>query len=68
MKHMGNVLLIYTGGTIGMMEDPHSGQLRPFNFSALTEQIPELKKLGVKLNAVSFQDRSEEHTSELQSH
>ncbi len=56
MKHMGNVLLIYTGGTIGMMEDPHSGQLRPFNFSALTEQIPELKKLGVKLNAVSFQD------------
>jgi L-asparaginase len=56
MKHSGNVLLIYTGGTIGMMQDAYSGQLRPFNFSALTDQIPELKKLGVKLNAVSFED------------
>ena len=50
------ILLIYTGGTIGMMQNPHTGQLRPFNFSALTDQIPELKKFQIDLRAVSFED------------
>jgi L-asparaginase len=49
-----SVLLIYTGGTIGMMEDTN-GQLKPFNFNHLTKQIPELKKFDVKLSAVSFE-------------
>lgn len=49
------VLLIYTGGTIGMVEDPESGQLRNFDFDHLYAQIPELKKLSVELNAVSFE-------------
>jgi L-asparaginase len=52
---MSSILLIYTGGTIGMMQDAVTGHLRPFNFAALTEQIPELKKFKVKLNSVSFQ-------------
>jgi L-asparaginase len=48
------VLLIYTGGTIGMMRDPASGALKPFNFKALSSQIPELKKFDIELSAVSF--------------
>ena len=48
------VLLIYTGGTIGMMHDPITGSLKPFNFKALTDQIPELKKFDVELNSISF--------------
>jgi L-asparaginase len=48
------VLLIYTGGTIGMMQDAKSGQLKPFDFKHLTEQIPELNKFDVTLSAVSF--------------
>jgi L-asparaginase len=49
------VLLIYTGGTIGMMQDAKSGQLKPFDFKHLTEQIPELKKFDVTLSSVSFE-------------
>jgi L-asparaginase len=49
------VLLIYTGGTIGMMNDPKTGQLKPFDFKHLTEQIPELNKFDVSLSAVSFE-------------
>ncbi len=48
------VLLIYTGGTIGMMHDALTGSLKPFNFKALTHQIPELKKFDVELNSISF--------------
>jgi L-asparaginase len=48
------VLLIYTGGTIGMMHDVASGSLKPFNFKALNSQIPELRKFDVELNSISF--------------
>jgi L-asparaginase len=48
------VLLIYTGGTIGMMQDAKTGQLKPFDFKHLTEQIPELNKFDVTLSAISF--------------
>lgn len=49
-----SVLLIYTGGTIGMMQDARTGELRPFNFKALTQQIPELEKFDIKLSSISF--------------
>ncbi|HSH65638.1 MAG TPA: asparaginase domain-containing protein, partial [Bacteroidia bacterium] len=48
------VLLIYTGGTIGMMQDSKTGQLKPFDFKHLSEQIPELHKFDVTLSSVSF--------------
>lgn len=48
------VLLIYTGGTIGMMHDAATGSLKPFNFKALNSQIPELRKFDVELNSISF--------------
>lgn len=48
---MRKVLLIYTGGTIGMMEDPRTGRLRPFDFNHLYEQVPELNKIQVEIAA-----------------
>lgn len=49
-----SVLLIYTGGTIGMMQDARTNELKPFNFKALTKQIPELEKFDVELSSISF--------------
>jgi L-asparaginase len=49
-----SVLLIYTGGTIGMMQDPRTGELKPFNFKALTKQIPELEKFDINISSISF--------------
>lgn len=53
-QNKSKVLLIYTGGTIGMMHDPVTGSLKPFNFKALTNQIPELKKFEIELSSISF--------------
>ena len=39
-----SVLLIYTGGTIGMVENPETGALEAFNFDQLIENVPELKR------------------------
>ncbi|MES2134361.1 MAG: type I asparaginase [Bacteroidota bacterium] len=49
-----SVLLIYTGGTIGMMQDVRTGELKPFNFKSLTRQIPELEKFDIDLSSISF--------------
>jgi L-asparaginase len=50
-----SVLLIYTGGTIGMVQDPKTQSLVPFNFRNLTEQVPELSKFDVKLSSIAFE-------------
>jgi L-asparaginase len=49
-----NILLIYTGGTIGMTKDPETGVLRAFDFANLLEKIPELKLLDCSIETVSF--------------
>lgn len=49
-----NILLIYTGGTIGMMKDADSGVLMAFDFKYLMERIPELKLLDCNINTISF--------------
>ncbi len=49
-----NILLIYTGGTIGMVRDPKTGALRPFNFENLLSRIPELKEFECKIDIYSF--------------
>lgn len=49
------VLIIYTGGTIGMVNDPQSGTLTAFNFNHLYQQIPEIKRLNVHLETISFE-------------
>jgi L-asparaginase len=51
---MNKILLIYTGGTIGMMQDAKTGTLRPFDFKSLTKQVPELSRFNLDLHSVSF--------------
>jgi len=51
---MTNVLIIYTGGTIGMSNDPKSGVLVPFNFEQITDHVPELKRLKYQFKVHSF--------------
>jgi L-asparaginase len=48
------ILLIYTGGTIGMMKDPNSGALKAFDFNNLLKKIPELKLLECDIKTISF--------------
>lgn len=50
-----SVLLIYTGGTIGMMADARSGALRAMDLERLEEQVPELERMGIELATVSFE-------------
>ena len=40
-----NILILYTGGTIGMIKDYESNALKAFNFSLILENIPELNQL-----------------------
>lgn len=50
-----NILLIYTGGTIGMIKDFETGALRNFNFNDLLKHIPELKLLDCEIDTTSFE-------------
>ena len=54
MKEESSVLLIYTGGTIGMIENPETGALESFNFDHLIKNVPELKKLGYIISTIQF--------------
>lgn len=54
MKTSSNILLIYTGGTIGMVKDFETGTLKAFNFDELLQNIPELKLLEHHIDTVSF--------------
>jgi L-asparaginase len=54
MQSKANILLIYTGGTIGMVKDFETGVLKAFNFNKLLKNIPELKLLDCDIATVSF--------------
>ena len=48
------ILIVYTGGTIGMIEDPATKALRPFDFSHLMENVPKVKMLDYKIDNIQF--------------
>ena len=54
MSERSELLLIYTGGTIGMVEDVETGALHPINFDQLQVEIPELKKFDCNINVKSL--------------
>lgn len=56
MKAKADILLIYTGGTIGMIKDYETGVLKAFNFDELLQNIPELKILEHNIDTLSFDD------------
>jgi L-asparaginase len=49
-----SILIIYTGGTIGMIHDPETGALSPFDFGELLKRMPDLKRFGFKLASYAF--------------
>ena len=49
-----SVLLIYTGGTIGMIENSTTGALESFNFEQLQKHIPELHKFNFPIDTYQF--------------
>ena len=49
-----SVLILYTGGTIGMMQDPQTGSLVPFDFDNLYDHLPVLRNLDYQLDFYAF--------------
>ena len=56
MLNKVKILLLYTGGTIGMQKDFETGALKTFNFSKLLQRIPELKQLDCAIGTISFKN------------
>lgn len=54
MFRTGRVLLIYTGGTIGMGRNPETGALEPLNFNHLFARMPEFAALPVAVDVHQF--------------
>lgn len=59
-EHLGGsaahrrLLIIYTGGTIGMIENPESGALEPFDFEYLIDNVPKIKRLDFDVDSFQF--------------
>ncbi len=52
-----SVLVIYTGGTLGMVYDRkagHGGQLIPFDFKQVLDRMPEIYRLDFEITLVSL--------------
>lgn len=54
MRDQTSILIIYTGGTIGMVHNPDTGALRPFNFEDIYKVIPDLRNYGFNLVCKTF--------------
>lgn len=50
-----HILIIYTGGTIGMIENAESGALEPFNFDHLIDNVPKIKRLDYDIDNFQFE-------------
>lgn len=49
-----SILIIYTGGTIGMKTDEKTGALVPFDFSGIYEEFPSLKRLRIDIDVLTM--------------
>lgn len=49
-----SILIIYTGGTIGMKPDPTTGALVPFDFSGIFEEFPTLQSLNIGIEVFTM--------------
>ncbi|MBL7972571.1 MAG: asparaginase, partial [Prolixibacteraceae bacterium] len=54
METKPSILIIYTGGTIGMVQKGNNGTLIPVQFDQIQEEVPDLNRLGVSLQVVTF--------------
>jgi len=55
-KKKSSILIIYTGGTIGMAKDYGTNSLKPFDFDNIYELIPELKNFVKNLDTISLKN------------
>ena len=53
-KEETSILVLYTGGTIGMMQDPNTGALVPFDFDNIYTHLPVLRNFGYQIDFYSF--------------
>ncbi|MDE5652368.1 MAG: asparaginase [Muribaculaceae bacterium] len=51
-----SIMIIYTGGTIGMIENPETGALEPFDFDHLLENVPKLRLLDLDIQTMEFEN------------
>lgn len=49
-----SILVIYTGGTLGMVYEKDGNSLVPFDFEQILERMPELNRFGYQLTVISF--------------
>jgi L-asparaginase len=49
-----HILIIYTGGTIGMVQNPVTKAYEPFNFKQIESKVPELKRFDCKTSTIQF--------------
>ena len=57
-----NILIVYTGGTIGMIENPQTHALQPFDFRHLIDNVPKIKMLDIESRTYSFNRLSTRRT------
>ncbi|MDE5969354.1 MAG: asparaginase domain-containing protein, partial [Muribaculaceae bacterium] len=50
------ILIIYTGGTIGMIEDAETGTLRPFDFDHQIDNVPKIRMLDFDIDHIQFEN------------
>lgn len=50
------ILIVYTGGTIGMIENPVNGALEPFDFDHLIDNVPKIKMLDFEIENYQFKE------------
>lgn len=55
MTQKSALLLIYTGGTIGMKQDMKDLTLKPFDFTQILDEVPEIRKFAFKIDTYSFE-------------
>ncbi|MBQ9637039.1 MAG: type I asparaginase [Prevotella sp.] len=56
LSMQNQVLLLYTGGTIGMGKNPHTGALEPLDFNHFLSRIPELQYIETGIDVYQFEE------------
>ena len=56
MASKPKILIVYTGGTIGMIKDYKTNALKAFDFSQIISKIPELQQLNCDIKSISFKE------------
>lgn len=54
MQTKSKILIIYTGGTIGMIKDPVTDELSNVDFRLISHHVPEINRLNIEMDSVSF--------------